>query len=91
LMLEKRQADTDARTTKNLPETAAAGEAVPQEPRAAIRLPLALGRTYERFLELPPAFVLTVMWLVGAALLGSLVLLLYSTGWVLVQSVARAI
>ena len=47
-------------------------------------MPLAIGRTYERFLGLPPAFVLAVMWVTGTALLGSIALVLYSTGWVLI-------
>ena len=36
-----------------------------------------LGRAYWRFLELPPAVVLSVLWLVGLALLGSCVLTFY--------------
>jgi hypothetical protein len=77
--------------TKNLPETVARGQAVLQEPRAAVRGPLAVGRTCERFLELPVVFVLAVMWLAGAALLGSIALALYWTGWVLVQLAAGPI
>ena len=84
-MMEKLQANT------GFPETAARGEAVPREPRASARLPLSVGRTYERFLGLPPAFVLAVMWVAGAALLGSIALALYWTGWVLVQLVAGSI
>ena len=84
-MMEKRQADT------GFPETAAGGDAAPQEPRAPADSPHAVGRTYERFLELPPAFVLAVMWVAGAALLGSIALLLYSTTWALVQAVAGSI
>ncbi len=70
-MMEKRQTNT------GFPETAAGGEAVPREPRAPARLPLSIGRTYERFLELPPALVLLVMWVAGVALLGSIALVLY--------------
>ena len=77
--------------TTNLPETVARGQVVLQEPRADIRWPLAVGRTYERFLELPQAFVLAVLWMVGAALLGSIALALYWTGWVLVQLAAGSI
>ncbi len=33
-----------------------------------------LGRAYGRFLELPPAVVLSVLWLAGLALVGSCVL-----------------
>ncbi len=36
-----------------------------------------LGGAYERFLEMPVAFVLGVLWLAGAALIGSGVLALY--------------
>ena len=36
-----------------------------------------LGRAYGRFLELPPAVVLSVLWLAGLALLGSGVLAFY--------------
>ncbi len=35
--------------------------------------------------------VLAVLWMAGVALLGSIVLALYSTGWVLVQAVAGSI
>ena len=83
--MEKRQANT------HFPETAARGEAVPQEPRAPARLPLSIGQAYERFLGLSPAFVLAVMWVAGVALLVSIALLLYSTGWALVQLAAGSI
>ncbi len=36
-----------------------------------------LGRAYGRFLELPPAVVLSVLWLAGLALVGSCVLAFY--------------
>ena len=81
-MLEKLQANMD------LPETATTGEAVPQEPKAPVRLPLTIGQANERFLALPPAFVLAVMWVAGVALLVSIALVLYSTGCPLVQLVA---
>ena len=84
-MMEKLQANT------GLPETAARGEAVPQEPRAPARLPLSIGQAYERFLGLPPAFVLAVTWVAGVALLGSIALVLYSTGGALVQLAAGSI
>ena len=69
----------------------ARGEAVPQGSRAAADLPHAVGRIYERFLELPPAFVLAVMWMVGVALLGSIALVLYLTVGALVRLVAGSI
>ena len=36
-----------------------------------------LGRAYGRFLEMPPAVVLSVLWLAGLALVGSCVLAFY--------------
>ena len=36
-----------------------------------------VGRAYRRFLKLPPAVVLPVMWLAGLVLLGSCVLVFY--------------
>ncbi len=84
-MMEKLQANT------GLPETGERGAAVRQEPRAPARLPLSIGQAYERFLGLPPALVLAVMWVAGVALLGSVALVLYSAGWALEQAVAGAI
>ena len=85
------QGETDVRPATNLLEAVARGQAVLQGPRAAVRWPLAVGRTYERFLELPVVVVLAMMWVAGAALLGSIALALYWTGWVLVQLAAGAI
>jgi hypothetical protein len=45
-------------------------------------------RVLERFLKLPPAVVLTVLWVAGVALLGSYALVLYVAGSVLVWLVA---
>ncbi len=84
-MMEKLQANT------GLPETGERGAAVRQEPRAPARLPLSIGQAYERFLGLPPAFVLLVMWVAGVALLGSIALVLCSTGWLLVHAMAGSI
>jgi hypothetical protein len=36
-----------------------------------------LGRAYERFLELPPAVVLSVLWLAGLVIIGLCVLAFY--------------
>jgi hypothetical protein len=38
-------------------------------------------RTYEWLLELPVAVVVGMMWLTGAALIGSLVIVLYWAVW----------
>jgi hypothetical protein len=38
-------------------------------------------RTYERFLRLPVAVVVAVLWLVGAVLAGMSVLVLYLEAW----------
>jgi hypothetical protein len=42
-------------------------------------------RSYERFLEMPVQIVLAVMWVAGAALLGSCALTLYVLGSLLLQ------
>ena len=59
----------------------------PKAPKSYARIPPTVGRAYERFLELPVALMLAVMWLVGAALLGSGVLVVYLAGRVLVRAV----
>ena len=41
------------------------------------RVPLAIGRTYEGFLELPVPVVLVVLWLLGALMLGAVVIGVY--------------
>ena len=46
------------------------------------------GRTYERFLGLPVAVVVAVLWLVGAVLAGMSVLVVYLGVLVLVQTLA---
>ena len=77
---------------KNLPKTRSRCEAVPRNPRAQEdRLPPTIRRAYVRFLELPPLVVLAMVWVVAVAVLGSLVLVLCITAWVLVQLVARPI
>jgi len=43
-----------------------------------------IGVAYERFLEMPVAVVLAVLWVLGMALLGSCVLTLYVLGTSLV-------
>jgi hypothetical protein len=46
------------------------------------------GRTYERFLRLPVAVVVAVLWVVGAVLAGMSVLVVYLGGLLLVQTLA---
>ncbi len=46
-----------------------------------------LGVTYERFWQMPIPVVLTVLWLIGMALLSSCVLTLYTLGTLLVSMV----
>ena len=48
------------------------------------------GRTYERFLGLPVAVVVAVLWLVGAVLAGTCALVVYLGGVVLVRTLAGA-
>jgi hypothetical protein len=50
-----------------------------------------IGRAYEWFLQLPVVIVLTVLWVAGAALLGSCALVLYMAGSVVVRSLAGSI
>ena len=79
---KRRQADMDVRETK------AGDEVVPKAPKAPARFSPAVGRAYGRFLELPAALVLAVLWVAGAMLLGSGALVVYLAGWMLVRSVA---
>ena len=55
--------------------------ATPVRPRssssAAHPWSVGIGSAFERFLQMPVAFVLVVLWLAGAALMGSCALLLY--------------
>lgn len=56
-------------------------------------MPPAVRPAYQWFLPLPAAFVLavlwmTVLWMAGVGILGSVALVLYSVGWVLVRLVA---
>ena len=65
-----------------LPTTQEAPEATPARPRSpspASAAPSSVGveSLYGRFLELPVALVLVVMWLAGAALMGTCVLVMY--------------
>ena len=64
---------------------------VPKAPRARARFLAAVGEAYERFLELPVALVLAVMWVVGAVLLGSAALVTYWTASALVRALAGSI
>lgn len=47
-----------------------------------------IAHVYERFLEMPVGVVLTLVWLAGAAFLGSCALVLYAVGSVLLRSIA---
>ena len=49
-----------------------------------------LGATYERFLQMPVAVVVTVVWLMGLTLLSSGVLILYALGTSLASVMAGA-
>jgi hypothetical protein len=72
--------------------TKARGGIVPTKSRNPTPLPPEMRRVYERFLErflkLPPVVALTVLWVAGAALLGSYALVLYVAWSVLVRLVA---
>jgi hypothetical protein len=47
-----------------------------------------VGRTYERFLGVPVAVVIAVLWLVGAVLVGTSVLVVYLGGLLLVRTLS---
>ncbi len=47
-------------------------------PRTAAPVPTGIGLAYERFLELPVAVVLLVMWVAGVVLLGACALVVYA-------------
>ncbi len=49
------------------------------------RIKHAIGQAYERFLELPVPLVLVTLWFVGLVILGSLGLVLYLYGALLVR------
>jgi hypothetical protein len=82
LLLERRLAGMDLRETK------AEVEAIPMAPKAPTPFSPAMGRAYGRFLELPVALVLVLLWAAGWALLGSVALVLWLAGGVLVRAVA---
>ena len=71
--------------------TKARSEAAPTTPTAPTPMSAAIGRAYEWFLQLPAMIVLTVLWVVGAVLLGSFALVLYAAGSVLVGSLAGSL
>ena len=58
--------------------------------RITTSVPARITLAYERFLELPVAVVLLVMWVVGVALLGACALLAYAAISALVEMVAEA-
>lgn len=68
--------------TNESPPAAVTVPAAPVLPRTSSSatpppLSVGIGRVYERFLEMPVGFVLGVLWLAGAALIGSCALALY--------------
>ena len=71
--------------------TEARSEAAPTTPTAPTPMSVGIGRAYEWFLQLPVVIVLTVLWVVGAVLLGSCVLVLYVAGSELARSLAGSL
>jgi len=72
-------------------ETKAKHAVVPKAPTTPARFSHAGSRAYGRFLELPPVVVLAVLWLAGAALLGSIALVLCLTVGALLPLLAGSI
>ena len=83
--------DTNIYPTKSIFKTTTRGQGVSRRPRASDRLPLAIGRAYERFLELSRVVVMAMLWMVGTAPLGSIALVLYLTMCLLLRLVAGSI
>ncbi len=79
---KRRRADMDVRETK------AGYEGAPEAPKAPARFLPAVGRAYGRYFELPVALVVAGLWLAGVTILGTVALVLYLAGWVLVRLVA---
>jgi hypothetical protein len=80
VLWEKRLVDPNARRPQTLEMRERRAEP-PPNPGGRPRMPaapLAIGRAYERFLELPVAVVLVVLWLLGALILGAVVMGGYS-------------
>ena len=57
-------------------------------PTPSTPTPGPMARAYERFLKMPVGVVLALLWLAGAALLGSCALVLYAVVSVLLHSMA---
>jgi hypothetical protein len=83
-MREKKQVFPRTRSDENRPQDENKGAKPPPRDEGRPRVPpdapasSALGRAYERFLELPVPVVLVVLWLIGAVLLGTVIVAAYS-------------
>jgi hypothetical protein len=66
-------------------------ESSPTIPRTPTPISAGIGRAYKWFLQLPVVIVLLVLWVAGAALLGSCALVLYMAGSELVRSLAASL
>jgi hypothetical protein len=71
--------------------TKAGSEAAPTTPTAPTPISAGIGRAYEWFLQLPVGILLTVLWVAGAAVIGSCALVLYVAGAELVRSLAGSL
>jgi nucleoside phosphorylase len=80
-----------AHTTNALAPMARAEGSVVGPSNAPASAPKRSARVYEGFLEMPVLVVLVVMWVGGAALLGSCALALYMAGSLLVSGIAGAL
>jgi hypothetical protein len=79
---ENRAADTNVFASPPHADGTAGGGGRPAAPS-----PGWLARAYEGFLEMPVLVILALMWVAGAALLGSCALALYVVGSVLLRAV----
>jgi hypothetical protein len=80
--------DTPAADINVSAATAGAQKASVGSPGSTIPISGPIARAYQRFLGMPVLVFLAVLWVAGAALLGSLALALYMAGSFLVPVIA---
>ena len=71
--------------------TEARSEGAPTPPTAPTPISAGIGRAFEWFLRLPVVILLPVLWVAGAAVLGSCGLVLYVAGAELARSLAGSL
>jgi hypothetical protein len=80
--------DAQAAAMDDRAATAGVDEAPVGSPGTSIPTSGRIAHAYERFLKMPVGVVLALVWLAGAAFLGSCALVVYAVGSVLLRSIA---